>query len=85
MGTLRSFIGCWLGALASLRPATFVAFHRDGVDMTLGFFVVPLLIRRPPNLPFATDAADKGAIDIVIGQAAVSVDVIEFCRFSGHG
>lgn len=55
-----------------------MAFNRHGINMALGFFVVPLLIASAPDFSFTTAPANKGQINIVLRQGAVGVDVSKF-------
>lgn len=51
--------------------------HRNGIDMPLGDFVPPFLLRRRPGLRRTAIAADEGPIDVVVRQQAVGIDVAE--------
>ena len=62
-----------------------MTLHRARVDVTLRLFVVPLLIAREPDLAFAAPPARERAIDVVLGQRAIRVDVLQTRGIGGDG
>ncbi len=62
-----------------------MTFDGDGVDMSFGFFVVPLLVSRAPDFPFATLPAYEWLINVILRERSVCVDVIQLTRIGSNG
>ena len=57
-----------------------MTFHRLCVDMALRLLVVPLLVRRLPDLLLATFATGERLINVVLRQRSVGIDVCQASR-----
>jgi len=57
------------------REPTFVTLDCDSVDMTLGLLVIPFLVAREPDLAVAANPAGKRAIDVILRQESIGIDM----------
>lgn len=70
--------------LAGLFLPAIMTAHGDRIDAAFGFFVTPLLIRRPPDFGLPAIPTGKGPIDVELRQRTVSVDVLQLVLLGGN-
>src|SRR4029077_5017192 len=68
-----------------VRFAAIMALNRSGIDMSLRFFIKPLLVSGLPNLSLPALAASKWLVEIKLRQTAIGVNVRKLIMVGRNG